>query len=405
MNNAHSNGAAANEAVLLAPKLAVGEVSSEQLQKRIKSTIRVQNQAAAIRAEAVAELRRREGAEVTETVLQEGGLLARGKAKSELETAQQLEQLPKTREGFRNGDISPDNARIIVGAAQRGPIDEQELAEIAKTQAPDKFAGTVRRHERDRSPDDGEARLKRQRSRRYARIKTDVDDGMTVLYGRFDPVTGARIETALSAKMRELWREEDPGNRVTAGQRMADALEQLLTGPRKGKGDGRLQDVKLLLIADYNTLNNQIEKARLGDGTPIPPGELRRLACDAQVLPAVFAGRSQPMDLGQSRRTANGAQRAALIARDRHCVGCGARAAWCQAHHIIHWADGGPTSVNNMVLLCSRCHHKVHDNDWQIRQTPTGQYTLRRPFTTHKRRTHQRTPSHPRRRPTTKQRK
>ena len=398
MNNAHSNGAAANEAVLLAPFAPVGEATSDQLQDRIKSTIRVQNQAAAIRAEAVAELRRREGSEVTETVLQKDGLLARGKAKSELETAQQLEQLPKTREGFQSGEISPDNARIIAGAAQRGNIDEQELAEIAKNQAPDKFAGTVRRHERDRSPDDGEANLKRQRSRRYARIKTDVDDGMMVLYGRFDPVTGARIETALSAKMRELWREEDPGNRVTAGQRMADALEQLLTGPRGKTKNGRVQDVKLLLIADYNTLNNQIRDGRLGDGTPIPPGELRRLACDAQILPAVFAGRSQPMDLGQSRRTANGAQRAALIARDRHCVGCGARAAWCQAHHIIHWADGGPTSVDNMVLLCSRCHHKVHDNDWQIRQTPTGQYTLRRPFTTHKRRTRPRATHHPRRR-------
>ena len=405
MNQAITNGAAANEAVLLAPKLAVGEVTSVQLQDRIKSTIRVQNQAAAIRAEAVAELRRREGAEVTETVLQEDGLLARGKAKSELETAQQLEKLPKTREGFRNGEISPDNARIIAGASQRGDIDEQELAELAKTQSPDKFAGTVRRHERDRSPDDGESKLKRQRSRRFARIKKDVDDGMMVLYGRFDPVTGARIETALSAKMGELWRAEDPGNRVTAGQRMADAWEQLLTGPRKGKGDGRVQDVKLLLMADYDTLNRQIEGARLGDGTPVPPGELRRLACDAQVLPAIFGGGSQPLDLGWARRTANGAQRAALIARDRHCVGCGARAAWCQAHHIVHWADGGPTSVDNMVLLCSRCHHKVHDNDWQVRQTPTGQYTLRRPFTTHKRRTHQRTPSHPRRRPTTKQRK
>ena len=401
MNNGNRTSASANEAVLLAPWLAVGEVSSDQLQDRIKSTIRVQNQVAAIRAQAVAELRRREGTEITETVLREGGLLARGKAKSELETAQQLEELPKTREGLEKGEISPDNARIIAGASRRGPIDEEELAEIAKTQAPDKFAGTVRRHERDRSPDDGESNLKRQRQRRFARVKTDVDDGMFVLYGRFDPVAGARIETALSAKMGELWRAEDPGDRVSAGQRMADALEQLLTGPRKGK-DGRVQDVKLLLIADYNTVNGQLEKARLGDGTPVPASELRRLACDAQILPAIFAGGSQPMDLGRARRTANGAQRAALIARDRHCVGCGAKAAWCQAHHIEHWADGGPTSLDNMVLLCSKCHHKVHDNDWQIRRTPTGQYTLRRPLTTHKQRP-RRTPY--RRRPTTRQRK
>ena len=396
------NGAATNEAVLLAPTAPVSEVTSDQLQHRIKSTIRVRNQAAAIRAEAVAELRRREGSELAETVLQEDGLLARGKARSELETAKQLEKLPKTREGFRNGEISPDNARIIASASQRGDIDEGELAEIAKTQAPDKFAGTVRRHERDRSPDDGESHLKRQRSRRFARIKKDLDDGMTVLYGRFDPVTGARIETALSAKTRELWREDDPNDRVSAGQRMADALEQLLTGPRPGE-DGRMQDVRLLLIADYDTVGDQLANGRLSDGTPLPASELRRLACDAQVLPAIFGGGSQPLDLGRGRRTANGAQRAALIARDRACVGCGAKAAWCQAHHIVHWAEGGPTNLDNMVLLCSRCHHKVHDRDWQIRRTPTGHFTLRRPLTTHKQRTHRRAPHH--RRHSAKQRK
>ena len=215
MSEQATNGTGASdiEAVLLSPWRAVAEITSEQLEARIKSTIVVENQAAAIRAEAVAEMQRRKGTEPTETVLRKSGLLSGGRAKSEMETAQQLEQLPNTRKGLEEGEISRDNARIIAGASRRGTIDEKELAEIARTQAPDKFAGTVRRHERDRSPDDGEARLKRQRSRRFARIRTDVDDGMTVLYGRFDPVAGARIETVLSAKMGELWREEDPGNR------------------------------------------------------------------------------------------------------------------------------------------------------------------------------------------------
>ena len=103
MNNAHSNGAAANEAVLLAPRLAVGEVSSEQLQTRIKSTIRVENQAAAIRAEAVAELRRREGTGVTETVLQEEGLLARGKPNRSWKPPNNWNNCPKPEKGSRVG--------------------------------------------------------------------------------------------------------------------------------------------------------------------------------------------------------------------------------------------------------------------------------------------------------------
>lgn len=338
MEKVSVNTPVVNRARLLSPSLPVAEASPEQLRERIQSTIRAQNQAAAIRAEAVSELRRREGSEMVETVLREDGLLPGRRARSEVETAKELEELPKTREGLRRGEISPDNARIIAGANQRGEINEEELAELAKTQSPDKFAGTVRKHEKQRAQDDGVSKLEHQRSRRFAKITTELDDGMTVLYGRFDPVTGARIETAVSRMMTELWHEEDPQNRATSGQRMADALAQLLTR----EGNGRSQDVRLLLIADYDTVSQQLTDARLADGTPLPAKTLRRLACDAQILPAIFAGPSVPLNLGRARRTASGTQRAALIARDKHCVGCGAKASWCQAHHIVHWEQGAP---------------------------------------------------------------
>ena len=250
------NGADRNVAWLSAPTVPVAEASSDQLEKRVKSTIRVENQAAAIRAEALAELRRREGTVVVESVLREDGLMPRRRARSEVETASDLSELPNTSDGLRRGEIPYANARIIAGASRRGDIDEGELAEIAKTQSPDKFAGTVRKHEQSRSEDDGMSRLKHQRSRRYAKIKTDPDDGMTVLYGRFDPVAGARIETALSKKMDDLWRE-DPRKRTKPGQRMADALEVLVT--RSG-AEGRGQDVKLLITAEYDVVAQKLGK-------------------------------------------------------------------------------------------------------------------------------------------------
>ena len=378
MHKVAVNGTAVKKAVLLAPALRVAKATSNQLEERIRSTIRVQNQAAAIRAEAVAELSRRQGSKRTETVLQEEGLLSRSRARSEVETARSLLELPVTAEGLRNGDISHDNARILAAAHKRGKINEQELVHDARTQSPDKFAATVRKHEQRRSEDGGVSKLDHQRSRRFARIKTDIEDGMTVLYGRFDPVTGARIETVLSKKMNELWQEEDPRDRATPGQRMADALEALLTRP-PGEEDGRPQDVRLLLIAQYDAVSRQLGEARLADGTPIPASALRKLACDAQILPAIFGGSSQPLDLGRARRKASPAQRIALIARDRACVGCGAKAAWCQSHHIIHWQDGGPTNLENMCLLCSRCHHKVHDQNWRVARNATGAFSLRPP--------------------------
>ena len=381
-----------NEARVLAPNLSVSEATVEQLQERVQSTIRGENQLAGIRAESVAELRRREGTELVETVLQKDGLLSRRRARSEVETADELSKLPRTADGLRKGEISYENARIIAGALKREEIDETELGDAARTQSPDKFAATVRKHEQQRSGDDGMSKLEHQRSRRYAKVSTDPDDGMTVLYGRFDPITGARIETALSQKMDQLWRDEDPRNRATPGQRMADALEALLTRPQQDD-DGRSQGTRLLLIAEYDAITKELRKARLPDGTPIPAHKIRQMACDAEVLPAIFRGASQPLDLGRARRIASPAQRITLIARDRKCIGCGASASWCQAHHIIPWQPGGPTDLDNLCLLCSRCHHKVHDNGWQVRRTTTGQHSLRPPPTHYGRPPHPRNPN------------
>ena len=339
------------EAVL--PNLAVGEATLEQLRARLASTFRVENQAAAVRAETLAELTRREGVHITEDNLREKGLRPRRKARSEVETAVELEELPRTSEGMRDGEIPYENARILAKASQEGEIDETELVGKARTQSPDKFAGTVRKHQQQRSEDDGMSRLEHQRSQRFAKIRTDNTDGMTVLYGRFDPITGALIETALSQKMDELWREEDPRARCSPGQRMADALAGLVTREETDENGKPPRGPRLLLIADYDVVSRELRNGRLGDGTPIPVEKIRDLACQSDILPAIFRGMSQPLDLGRSRRAASPAQRIALVARDKNCVGCGATANWCQSHHIIPWAVQGNTDIDDMCLLCS----------------------------------------------------
>ncbi|MDE0233894.1 MAG: DUF222 domain-containing protein [bacterium] len=369
-----------NEIGAVLPSLAVGDATLEQLRERLQSTFRVENQAAAVRVETLAELTRREGVHITEDNLRERGLRPRRKARSEVETAVELEELPKTSEGLRDGEIPYDNARILAKASQEGEIDESELVDKARTQSPDKFAGTVRKHQQERSEDDGMSRLEHQRSRRFAKIRTDNTDGMTVLYGRFDPITGALIETALSQKMDELWREEDPRARCSPGQRMADSLAQLVTREDTGEDGKPPRGPRLLLIADYEAVSRELRNGRLGDGTPIPVQKIRDLACQSDILPAIFKGVSQPLDLGRSRRAASPAQRIALVARDKACVGCGATANWCQAHHIIPWAVQGNTDLDDMVLLCSRCHHKVHDDRWQVRRKPSGKYYLKPPL-------------------------
>jgi hypothetical protein len=80
----------------------------------------------------------------------------------------------------------------------------------------------------------------------------------------------------------------------------------------------------------------------------------------------VLGANSEPLDLGRSSYTVSTAQRRALIVRDGGCAfpGCDRPHRWCAAHHITHWADGGPTNLTNVVLLCGRHHRLVHHSDW-----------------------------------------
>ena len=105
---------------------------------------------------------------------------------------------------------------------------------------------------------------------------------------------------------------------------------------------------------------------------PICPETARRLACDAGVLAIFTDPAGLPLDVGREQRTATAAIRRALEARDGHCVfaGCTAPAAWCDVHHVQHWAHGGPTSCENGALLCERHHTAVHEGGFTVARDP-----------------------------------
>lgn len=100
----------------------------------------------------------------------------------------------------------------------------------------------------------------------------------------------------------------------------------------------------------------------------INPQTIRRLACEADLIPVVLGGGGEVLDVGRSRRLFTPRLRRAITARDGGCTapGCSIPAPWCEAHHVWHWEDGGPTSVDNGTLLCSHHHHAVHAGAWRI---------------------------------------
>ena len=101
---------------------------------------------------------------------------------------------------------------------------------------------------------------------------------------------------------------------------------------------------------------------------------MRRLACDALILAAVLATTSQPLDIGRASRLVPVGIRRALTLRDHHCAfpGCQVAAAWCHAHHVEHWADGGPTALDNLCLLCPHHHRLIHHSEWAVQINADG---------------------------------
>jgi len=381
-----SKGMAGNQVRIVLPSVAVREASLAGLKEQMRSASRAKAQAEAVRVRAAAEYSRRMGQKAAErTLREESGESANG-SRVEVDIAGKLEDLPDTRKAFEDGEITFGHTKIIANTAGRVDVDEQELVDRAKKEPVDVFARTAREHEQRKSEDDGLSKLEAQRRARKAGIKTDPTDGMTLLWGRFDPITGTRIKNLLTAKTNQLWREEDPKDRPTTEQRMADALAELLRQPGGGKKGkkGKTPKTDLLLIAHYDTGEQEIRDATLADGTPVPVALFKDMACQGKVVPAIFDTKGQPLWVGLGKRLATPAQRLALIARDRRCVGCGADPAWCQSHHLIPWEADGPTDIDNLVLLCSRCHHQVHDDSWRIRKTPSGKYVLQPPSSRHR---------------------
>ena len=348
---------------------AVDEVSlsDDALRSRLKMLGRVESRVAAMKAQVVAEMGRRHSKGDAQRLVRNELQASNREAKRDVETATRLAELPTTSEALESGEIPVGHARLIARASSESPIDESTLVEAAGEQPFDEFARTVKRHQRDLATDDGQSLIDRQRSKRKARIFESSESGMFVLTAEFDQITGARIATALTAKERQLWSREDSKNRVTPQQRMADALAELICEP----GSGRSAGADLLVIADYDVLKQQLDNPRLADGSPIPIVELHRLALEANLLPAIFDAKAQDMWLGRRQRTASEAQRIALIARDQGCIGCGANPLWCRAHHIMFWRDDGPTDFDNLALVCDDCHHKIHDDGWQVHKHPT----------------------------------
>ncbi|MDE0675989.1 MAG: DUF222 domain-containing protein [Acidimicrobiaceae bacterium] len=337
------------------------------LRARLGEIARAESRLAAMKADTLGEIARRSGDGAAAHAATNEMSVSGRKARSDVRDAVRLGDLDATRDGLAAGSVPVGHAQIIARAAGDAPVDERYLAQRAAHEGYDEFRRTVARHVADVSEDDGVSVLERQRQARSGTIVTRGSDGMTVLHLEVDPVTGARLGSAVAAVERRLFSNEDPDSRRTPPQRAADAICQLILEPDAKRPAG----TSLIVVADYDLVNHQLTNGRLADGTPVPIGEIARIAVDAEVLPTIFEAATGDLRMGRSRRTATELQRAALALRDKGCVGCGMSPERCQHHHIDHWQYGGPTDYENLLTVCPNCHNdKIHQHGFTAQWRP-----------------------------------
>ena len=200
---------------------------------------------------------------------------------------------------------------------------------------------------------------------------TQRHDGTVAIKGLLDKESGALALAVLSplAAPTPATAEGIPDPRDT-GKRYADALVHLCQQATPTLPAVRGERPNVMVLTYLDDLQNKIGAAPgyLDTGIPISIPSARKLACDAGIIPILMGSDGQPLDIGRTTRTTPTGIRRALIARDRGCAfpGCDRPPSWCDAHHIIFWADGGPTAICNLCLLCGHHHDTIHHHGWTI---------------------------------------
>ena len=304
------------------------------------------------------------------------GKLSAGAAAEHVATARQLEKLPRTEEALARGEIGYQHAVAMartaehVGAAEVRKA-ENRLLEAAEKMDPGQFAGVAKSFEHQVDAQSALIEANRAHQRRYLQIGEAIN-GLVRIEGQVTPDAGAIIRTAI-----EPYASPSKSDDRSAGQRLADALVEVCRRGRSGQGSGAGQAngagprPQLIITTAADTLAG-IEGAPAGQlewGGMVPAETVRRLACDSAITRITGLGELD-REITHASRTIPPATRRALVARDHHCVfpGCDRPAPWCDGHHLVFWADGGPTKLDNLGLVCEPHHRKVHEDGWRLKR-------------------------------------
>ncbi len=288
-------------------------------------------------------------------------------ASGTVKTARAFTHMPEITEQAVAGNIVPNAVRLLTRARDAHPdefvLHESVFADVATYLDGRDLRQAVSHWQQQidypAALDDTDTAHRRRRF-----YFNQTYQGMWSVAGDLDPESGHVIATALHSHTDPA--NLDPDDRRSMPQRNADALTDICRFWLDHNDTIAISGGErphITVTVPYGTLTG--DERRLGeiDGSAVDPEAIRRLACDAGIVRIITDGESQPLDIGRRTRTVSPAMRRALELRDKGCAwaGCDAPASWCDAHHIIHWADGGITALINLILLCRKHHMAAHD--------------------------------------------
>jgi hypothetical protein len=303
--------------------------------------------------------------------------------------AKRLDERPVLDAAASAGRVNLEQAAVIAAAvadlpADAGPtaVDAAEalLIEQAELFGADdlRLLGRHILHQVDPELAERHEREQMEKEERSAEQKRSLSmcsagDGGVRLRGLLTREQAATVNAALDPLCSP---RHTPDDTRTAAQRRCDALVDVceLALRTEHLPDHGGERPHVVITVSFDALRQELGAGTLDTGAPLTPGQVRRVCCDAMILPAVLGSDGQALDLGKTRRLFTGPVRRALVLRDGGCAfpNCSRPARWCEGHHILSWLFGGPTSVDNGVLLCGHHHRLVHQGDWQVRLAADG---------------------------------
>jgi len=308
-----------------------------------------------------------------------------------------LALVPQLETALTTGSVSIAHIDAVTQAMSHlSEAEKQQVATqgnwinmVASHTTPDNFARAVRRAVQQVHTDSGLTQLEQQRRRTFLRHWVDRDSGMVCLRGEFDPESGLQIVGRLQNAVERLLR----AGTVNGEPRSPDQLRALslctlvidTNADSAAPIASAYSRADVSVIIDLKTLQSGIHKHSLvhtGTDVDVPIETIRRIACEAKIIPIVLGNDGVVLDVGRSSRLATRHQRRALESMHSTCAipHCHIPVSQCQPHHIAFWNLGGTTDMANLIPLCTQHHRCAHEGGWKLSlNAVTRELTVREP--------------------------